>query len=939
MTLSHNNSSAASAQSEEIQVTTKNFPVHFGGESQPLGANVRRFSEIIFGIVQGKPFVPSKQSEQRLFGAVQSLVTNMVAMDRLPDAVDAYCLERPPAKPDPWPRVFGFNPAPEPFVKASQHLIDVLGAHGTCAVNVLGAAPNQSIWLATKPGGNVEIVFDYMRDREAGVGAMAKAALNLAIPGEFRAADQLLRFIQMRQDGSGAGFAPLIIENLPVTDEQRYGENTRVAFWDPLLRVAGIHDSRGHLTPKADALGIIVTTSPEETIAQARQILAPIVINARLFPAAPPIHRPGAPIRTASQTDDKHTQIAESVKARGLNVVVEPAETLVDSLKFPPEVKGTYEYHAVLKAAEAVRAMIQMPDLTRRRNLKASNASRQAGSFLGEDSGFNTDESKVLLGKQFDDVTHLVAPRRRFPGVETGPAIWSSGIKVFFRRLGAEVERIAQVEQRAPNYGATNFSMMALTPVEADAEGMRPVVLTFAVRRGNFSALEPVDRAKNSNYRIGDYLYPAGGDGKNETQLGKKWTAEIGTKPGALQSLAILAGIEAGHKIEPNRISDFRTGIFSVEPFSQDDLKAIKKATRGKVTVGAPAIIRSFADVQREIFAPHDAVALKFGTNDGVVDFAKEFLRAATIFFPAVVAKQVRDKFMLNKTLATFDDDKGISQRLMAIVNDLHKIGGIPQEPRTLIATPRDIAEFADMVSKVRKNQQFRYPPYSYAHGASILVDDGSPAPAGYQATILASAHLKGSHTLNLTADVAEGLGKMGVPVISGGGLNGGMGAVTNTILRLHGEGYNVHHTAITTPHVQFLEGGDQIRNQVHRYILTNNIHTREELLCGLPHAGILVPSGSGGMSELTRLQAIMFGVVANKAAPHIAPEDQIAVIVDPVIPGGRRRYFDAVIKNMPEAIMADPRIHHVQDAAAALDIVAAHRARLTKEGRLFQPA
>lgn len=938
MTLSHNHSFPASAQSEDIYVTTKNFPAQSVGDSLPLGANVRRFSEIIFGIVQGKPFVPSKLSEQRLFGTVQSLVMNMVAMDRLPDSVDAYCLERQPAKPDPWPRVFGFNPAPEPFVKASQHLIDILGAHGTSAVNVLGAVPNQSVWLATKPGGNLEIVFDYMRDREAGVGAMAKAALNLAIPGEFRAADQLLRFIQMRQDGSGKDFAPLIIENSPVTDE-RYGEQARGAFWDPVLRVAGIQDSRGRLTPKADALGIIVTTSPEETITQARRILAPIVINARLFPSAPPIHEPGAPIRTASQTDDKHTQIADSVKARSLNVVVEPAETLVDSLKFPPEVKGTYEYHAVLKAAEAVRAMIQMPDLTRRRNLKASNARRQAGSFLGEDSGFNTDESKVLLGKQFDDVTHLVSPRRRFPGVETGPAIWSSGIKVFFRRLGAEVERIAQVEQRAPNYGATNFSMMALTPVEADAAGMRPVVLTFAVRRGNFSALEPLDRAQNSNYRIGDYLYPVGGDGKNETQLGKKWTAEIGTKPGALQSLAILAGIESGHKIQPTQISDFRTGIFSVEPFPQSDLKVIKKATHGKVTVGTPAVIRSFADVQREIFAPHDAIALKFGAIDGVVDFAQEFLRAATIFFPAVVAKQVRDKFMLNKTLATFDDDKGISQRLMAIVNDLHKIGGIPQEPRTLIATPKDIAEFADMVGKVRKNQQFRYPPYSYAHGASILVDEGSPAPAGYKMSIFASAHLKGSHTLGLSADVADGACELGIPVISGGGLNGGMGAITNVMLRRHGMGQDVHHTAITTPHVQFLEGGDKIRNQVHRYILTNNIHTREELLCGLPHAGILVPSGSGGMSELTRLQAIMFGVVANKVAPHIAPEDQIAVIVDPVIPGGRRRYFDAVMKNMPEAIMADPRIHHVHDAAAALDVVAAHRARLTKEGRLFQPA
>lgn len=895
----------------------------------PDAANLHRLTGIIYGIVQGRPFTPSQKDTRKLFGTVKKQIAHMVAENLLPDYAAAYCAVRPTKHARQWPRQVGFNPTPENLLKSAQNITDVLGAHGTSAVHVLGARANQSVWLKGDEYCNVSILFDYERDRRAGELACAQAALNIAIPGELRAAHQLLRYLELRQHDAGAALRPLIIENARMAQMPDDADRA-VGFWSPLLKVAGIIDSHGAATLKAQELGVVLTETREETIAQARQILAQTTINAVKYPPVAALHAPGTPLYLASTTEDKHDQVRATVADKGYDAISLPAEIIINSLKFPAEDRGTYEGNVFKKLVEAVRAYATMPESTRQELAKAHGQHHVRGSLLVEDSGFQVNEPNIAQGKEFDDVRHLVDPARRFPGVETGPALWSSGIKVFFQRLGVEVKRIAAQEGRAPDYGVTNTSLMALAPVAADAEGLRPVIMTFAIRQGSFADHEPSDRAANKdNFRMSDYLLPAGFDGKNETQLGEIWTAKAGTKPGALQAMAIAAGIEEGKPVRPGMVADYKTVLFRDGGPHNGEAGVIRRTTHGAVTVTYPPVQQEFADVQKHIFAPYDAIGLDFGGARQPANDARAFIKAAIVFFPAIVALQVRDKYMLGKKLALFGDEGGIARRFMAMVHDLHKLGGIPQEPRKLLVMTENVREFAEAVSKARKEYRNRYPPYSYAQGASILLDEGKPSPFDYNAAIYTSAHIKADYLLNLNRQVTEGLCQQGIGVFSGGGLNGGMGAITGAAHSLQKKGYDVHHTAVTTPHVQFLEGDDSVRKQVHRYILTNNIHKREELLSGSPNCGIVTAGGPGSMSEMFRLLATMYGVVANKAAPHNAPADQIVVIVNSRIPTRRRSYYDEVIKQMPGEILADPRVHVVKDADAALNIVVAHRARL----------
>ena len=903
----------------------------------------QRLAGIIYGIVQGQPFKPGQADAPPLANAVKAQIENMTAAFLLSDPVMAYYVDHKDPYPNPWPHLIGFNPAPENLIKPAQEITDSLGAHGTSAVNILGARPDQSIWLKSDAAGKTSVVFDCERDRRAAEAAFASAAINVAIPGELRAAHQLLRYLELRQGEAGKSLAPMIVENQRLPNPP---DNTGsvAGFWDPLLRAVGVIDDQGRVTPQAGKLGLIVTATREETLTQARQLLAHETINAVTHPPIAALHAPGAPLYLASATEEKHDQFKQTMTEKGYNAAALTAETIIDSLRFPKEECGSYAGNALEKVRAAVSAYDMMPEAARRQNLEQLGPRYAAGGIASEDSGFQFMLPGIVAGEQFKQkgVAHLVDPTWWFPGPETGPAVISSNYGVFFKCAAVEVERIAKETGRSPNYGITNSSVMAWASADADAAGLRRVIMTSAMRAGTFSARQPVNRAEHKNYRMGDYLYPAGYDGKNETALGKVWEALAGIKPGALQTLALVLGIESGMRVSPALVSDYNAALFTPADLGGAEINVVKKTSKADVTVRQMPIIKAFADVQKEIFAPYDAVGMHFGAGGTKADPAREFIVAASFFFPFVVGKQVRDKYLLGKRGVLHVDAQGIAQKFINIVDKLHELGGIPQEPRKLFKVTNNIMELAEAIGKARKGYQQRYQPYSYAHGPEIIREEGAPSPYGYNSSIFTSAHLEAEYVKRLTGDIATGLCEQGNGIISGYGHKGGMGAITGAVRGLYEAGYDVHHTGITTPYVKFLEGGDiggqklNVQYEVQHNVLLKNIHAREEKLCGLSNCGIFTPGGGGTMSELFRYLAIMHGIVANHAAPYIAPLDQIAIIVNPKIPGYRtQHYYDGLIKELPEEILADPRVHVVHKAEEALDVVRAHRAGLTREGRL----
>ncbi|MGB4102352.1 MAG: hypothetical protein WBK91_10665 [Alphaproteobacteria bacterium] len=539
-----------------MPIASVQTPVNPGAGTE----NLRLLSAVMYGLVQGRQFVPEPGSDPALYRTVATQVKNMVDADLLPDSPEAYCIPYKPVQPDPWPRELGYNPAPEILVKAAQDITGLVGAKGTSAVNVLGARPNQSVWIKTEADGAVNVAFDYERDRRAAEAAMTGSALNIAIPGALRTAHQLLRYLELREGAAGKELAPLIIENSRPTGAEN---GHTLGFWQPLLTTAGLLDLRGRMTRKANELGIIITATRDATIVQAQKILSQTCIDHVKYPPLPPLHMAGVPINVGSTSKDKLDDVSATMMHMGFNTPVRPLEAIADYLISPVEDRGSYEGNGMKKLIDAVRACIRTPCATRQEISRNLGQDPNKGSVLAEDSGFHTNQLGVFRGPEFDEVRHLVDPQRRCPGVETGPAMWSSGVKVFFRRLGVEVERLAKKEGHAADYGCTNISVVAMTPIAADAQGWRLVQMAFAVRRGIFTDVEPTDRSLNNSFRIGDYLYPQGHNGKNEVQLGLVWSAQDGTKPGALQALAAVVGIEPGmnKNVAPAVVTDFKTAL------------------------------------------------------------------------------------------------------------------------------------------------------------------------------------------------------------------------------------------------------------------------------------------------------------------------------------------------------------------------------------------
>lgn len=847
----------------------------------------------------------------------------------------------------------GYNPAPYALLEGAQEVEELLSKHNV-TVRMIGTRrhlPESQIKSLQR---NSDVL--------------------IALPGDLKADYELTEVIRRKLEG--ARLAPLIIENNgnlldPVL--------ANIQLLEYRNRAANPDERRAFVNfdKLARSYGIYITHDRTETLELAENLNKAQLKQgeAKREPyETKPLIPDGATIFVATATRKKYRELTEIYELQGLKVNILPIDLLVDGYISPKEESGSYEGNAAEKIRAAFDAWDRMKPETQVERLKSlgkrlhdmgrgedtyllnaplpgeENGSGIPGAeksvpaleeekifFLAEDSGFHFAQTNPENGlnlsteMEFADIANKIDPRAPFPGVETGPGILGNyGVSNFFNNVGQILTRYAE-RGHPTTRDVVKKSVLALAQLQPhpgtyDAhikDKAKKIVMYASETRGHFINSP---RPSNNSVDIDNFLIPAGSN-KTEAELGVGWTATRSPRALAWQGLVYdqQIGKELQTKRKPLREKDYRVGIVydnshEVAKAAIQRLVALNRLPEFQVDQ-VDAEVKQLSDVQTKMLEGRDAIILAFDPERAQMDFWRNVWTFSSLF----VGEQTRDKYKLEKPLYLINpkDDKQVGpfDYLEALTHDLHMLGTIAQDPKTVYHSVQTADEAIEGIKQYRDNY-LRYDPPEYSKGPKIE-PTGDESQKDFNVAIFVSATNENDMVRGVSKHLASQLAKENFGVVTGAGLYSGMGSITKTMVEIRDE-HDAHHTGYNVPHI--MDGGEvrgkNIVELVDRFHLCRDIYERIEGMLSAD-AAIVAPGGMGTVQELAGFALLKDLALKNPDDPYTKDflSKELVIINSPIETGSERRgFYDMLIQVIPPQDFKRLGIHVVQDAEEAID-------------------
>jgi predicted Rossmann-fold nucleotide-binding protein len=749
----------------------------------------------------------------------------------------------------------------------------------------------------------------------------------IALPGDIKADLELTEVVRRKLDG--AHLPPLIIENtgnaydalLANFQLMEFNQHTN----DPIARRTFLN-----FDGLADHYGIYITASRSETLHSA----------VHLYHARKQMHIPrpeaivplsfiadGATIFVATATRKKYREIFTIHNRQELKINILPIDILVDGYISPIEQSGSYEGNAAEKIGAAFEAWERMKPSTQVKRLtdigrrlhamgrRETDAALEMEEifFISEDSGFHFMQTNPLNNfnisteMEFADISHKIDPRVPFPGVETGPGILGNyGVSNFFSNVGKILQRYDEsgypTTTEVINKSVIALAQLQPNPGTYDAhvkEKAKKIVMYMSETRENFQTFPA---PASGSLEIGNFLIPL--DKKQtEAELGEEWA--VSESPRALAWQALIAdqaiAKDTAFAHGPLKEKDYYVAIVTDDSYQAalPSINALMKLYNSAEfhVEKLSAEITTLADVQTKMLAGKDAIILDFDPKRA----REKFWRNLWIFSSLIVGEQTRDKYKLEKPLYLVNPSmqgKKPFDYLELITHDLHILGTIAQDPRTLYKTVNAAADAIELLKEDR-NDYLRYDPPAYSIGPKIEAI-GDESPKEFNVALFVSASNENENVLAIGSQLSAKLSKEGFGIFSGAGLYSGMGAITQAIVEIKDE-CDAHHTGFNVPHI--MDAGEvrgkNIVKMLDRFQLCRDIYERIEGLLAAD-AVIVAPGGMGTIQELSGFALLKEMSLENPDAPYAKSfKTKELVILNSLIEfgGHKRGFYDVLCK------------------------------------------
>ncbi|MDX1975724.1 MAG: hypothetical protein SFT92_08655 [Rickettsiales bacterium] len=771
--------------------------------------------------------------------------------------------------------------------------------------------------------------------------------LLIATPGDLKADFELVEVVRRKLDG--AQTKPLIIEN---TENQL----------DPLLANLQFLEYNGtaesgekrlfiDLEKLAKTYGIYITHTRAETLELAHTLGAAqkAAGNVTEHVAPEPLVPEEATIFVATATRKKFQEINALYEKQGLKVNILPIDRLVDSFISPKEESNSYEGNAAEKIQAAFDAWNNMSPQTKVERLKdlgqrlcdmglrGNNAPLKEEEifFLAEDSGFHFVQTNPNNGlnltteREFAGISNRIHADAPFPGVETGPGILGDyGVQNFFGKVDRILKRY-EAAGHPVTRDVIKKSILALAPLQpepgtydANNSGKAKKIIMYAAQtKAKFTG---APRPPTGPMEIDNFLEPE--PNQTEAELGREW--HVTKSPRALAWSALVAdqNIAKAPHIErkPLREKDFHVGIVSdksheVARAAIEKLVALNRLPEFTVDE-LSADIRRLSDVQNNMLEGKDAVVLAFDPERAKTDF----WRNVWTFSSLIVGEQTRDKYKLEKPLYLVnpkdDEQKGPFDYLEKLTHDLHILGTVGQDPKTLYHSVNSAEEAVDGLKKDR-DRYLRYNPPAHSKGPKIK-PKGDESPKDFNVVVFVSATNENTMIHNTSKKLTTLLAQNNFGVYSGAGMYSGMGTITKTMVDIRDE-HAAHHTGFNVPHI--MDAGEvkgrNITELVDRFHLCRDIYERIEGLLSAD-AAIMAPGGMGTVQELAGyavLKEMALREPDNDYVKGFADKELVIINTQIQVGGERRGFYDKLLQTIPAGNLKKLGIHVVDTPEEAV--------------------